>query len=183
MAIKACNFPLLYTKGFNKKAVMQFGPVLPLGIASNCEIMDLWLIEKKEDHFIDTLNHYLPAGVRVTGFDLSDDGSNSLTSLFPYALYSFSDSELSDKIVDGLDLLQKSETYLVEHRKKSIDLKKAICSIKKVDSRYELCVSIGAQDGQNANPIMVMEKLFNVSLVELPLVQMCKEQPLREARY
>ncbi|PCJ15422.1 MAG: hypothetical protein COB02_18040 [Candidatus Cloacimonadota bacterium] len=183
MAIKACNFPLLYTKGFNRKAVMQFGPVLPLGIESKFEIMDLWLVEEKKDTYIETLNHYLPAGVRISSFEFADDGSNSLTSLFPYALYSFSDKNLSEKVQLGLKNLDESESYLVDHRKKQIDLKKAICSIKKSGNRFNLCVSIGAQDGQNANPIMVMEKLFNISLEELPLIEMMKESPLREAIY
>lgn len=183
MAIKACDFPLLYTKGFNKKPVLQFGPVLPLGIESKHEIVDLWLIEEKQDDFIDRLNQYLPSGVVVLGFDLSEDGSNSLTSLFPFALYSFSAKNVDQRFKDGIKTFNENESYLVEHRKKTIDLKKAICSIKEEKDLVQLCVSIGAQDGQNANPIMVMDKLFGVPLEELPLLTMTKEQPLREGIY
>ena len=69
LGVKACDFPVLLSKGFNPRPVMQFGPVLPLGISSRSELLDLWLIDSIDQANIDELNQYLPEGVNVLSFE------------------------------------------------------------------------------------------------------------------
>lgn len=66
-AIARTDLPVWYTEGFNPRVYMTFALPLPLGFQSNCESVDLRLVE---DDFppaqvAEALNRVLPEGIRV----------------------------------------------------------------------------------------------------------------------
>ncbi len=43
--LRRAGLPLLYSRGFTKRPRMQFATATPLGISSDCELLDVWLQE------------------------------------------------------------------------------------------------------------------------------------------
>lgn len=65
-SIKRAKLPVAYTQGFNPRQKMVFGLPMSIGLTSDSEYADIELTEDMEpDVFIDTINKYLPDGIRV----------------------------------------------------------------------------------------------------------------------
>ena len=160
LGIKSCDFPVLLSKGFNPRPVMQFGPVLPLGISSRSELLDLWLIDKIDQSNIDALNNYLPDGVEVLSFEALEPSKKSLSSLFPLARYEMDVNKLDDNFRRALDNFNSEKSFIVQHRDKEIDLSRAVRFAHLEDGRLRLDLSVCSQKGANANPFLVLEKVF-----------------------
>ena len=160
LGVKACDFPVLLSKGFNPRPVMQFGPVLPLGISSRSELLDLWLIDSIDQANIDELNQYLPEGVNVLSFEALEPSKKSLSSLFPLARYEMSINEVTADFKKILSDFLDKESFIVEHRDKEIDLSKAVRSAQMDSEKLSLDLSVCSQKGANANPFLVLDKIF-----------------------
>jgi radical SAM-linked protein len=176
MGMKAARFPNLYSKGFTPRPVMQFGPVLPLGVESLAEVIDLWLLSPLEDNQVIKLNENLPRGLEVRSFQQVALKEPSLSICYPYVRYSASMGKYSESIREPLKAWELSESWPVEHRGREIDLKRAIRSLDLEGESLSMVVSISSQDGHNANPILVMEKLLGISAEfrgEIALVKEC----------
>jgi len=163
MGMKVAGFPSLYSKGFNPRPVMQFGPVLPLGVESQTEVLDLWLLQSLSQSAIDQLNLYLPHGMRVLKFEQVELQGSSLSVSFPFVRYRATLGNFTQGIENSISRWEENPVLLVEHRGRQIDLKKAIRKLELKDQSLSMEVSISSQDGHNANPLMVMEKLFGIS--------------------
>ena len=57
------------------------------------------------------------------------------------------------------DFLSK-ESFIVEHRDKEIDLSKAVRSANMSSGKLSLDLSVCSQKGANANPFLVLDKIF-----------------------
>ncbi|MCA9981214.1 MAG: TIGR03936 family radical SAM-associated protein, partial [Anaerolineales bacterium] len=44
-ALNRAKIPVTYSQGFNPRPKMQFATATPLGMTSECELMDVWLDE------------------------------------------------------------------------------------------------------------------------------------------
>ena len=174
MAMKVAKLPNLYSKGFHPRPVMQFGPVLPLGVESKAEVLDIWLLSPMTPAQLALLNDQLPVGLQVSSYEQVELNESSLSVSFPFVRYRASLGKFSEDAEKSIALWRENSTFLVEHRGKEIDLKKAIRSLDLTEGDLSMEVSICSQDGHNANPIMVMEKLFGISVGlhgEIPLVK------------
>lgn len=47
-ALNRARIPLAYTQGYNPRPRMQLAAALPLGFTSECEMVDIWLLEQVE---------------------------------------------------------------------------------------------------------------------------------------
>jgi len=68
--LRRTNLPVAYSQGFNPKPSVSFGPPLPLGFTSECELIDItfdgWIAPEKIKN---ELNCKTPNGLRI--IDLS----------------------------------------------------------------------------------------------------------------
>ena len=65
-ALRRGKLPLAYSEGFHPHPLISFGPALAVGISSNDEYFDLELTQDEEsEHIKFSLNHNLPAGLRI----------------------------------------------------------------------------------------------------------------------
>jgi len=175
MGLAACSFPMTWSRGFTPRPVMQFGPVLPLGVESLAEVADLWVYAEISQEMINALNQYLPTGVQIQEFFKVDLNQKSLSLLFPYAVYSLDVPSHMGQCVDALRDFDSRESFVVDHRDKEIDLKKAIRTLEIVDRRLMMELNVSSQDGQNANPIMVVDKVLGIPKEQLGMVTLRKE--------
>jgi len=64
--LRRAGLPILYTQGFNARARIQLASALPLGITSECEILDVSLREAVSlDGMIERLAAVSPAGLPI----------------------------------------------------------------------------------------------------------------------
>lgn len=67
--LRRAEFPLEYTRGFNPRPRLQFAAALPVGLTSECELLDVWLTARlplnPPDVLIERLNATSPAGLRT----------------------------------------------------------------------------------------------------------------------
>lgn len=65
--LRRAELPILYTQGFNTRPRLQLATALPLGITSECEIIDVSLRERLPnlDDIPERLESVAPAGLRV----------------------------------------------------------------------------------------------------------------------
>jgi len=65
-AIKRAQLPVAYTQGFNPRQKIVFGLPMSIGLTSDSEYADIELAEDMNpDAFVETMNKYLPDGIRV----------------------------------------------------------------------------------------------------------------------
>lgn len=87
-AFKRAEIPLGFTCGFSPHPKISYGSVLPVGVISDCEFMDIVLTEKlTEEELFKKINLFLPDGLIV--FDLKYTGLNepSLMDSIDTAVY------------------------------------------------------------------------------------------------
>lgn len=70
-AMRRCRIPVAFSKGFNPKPKIIFGPALQLGLESACEYVDVFLIrtisaEERDRLFLNELNYVLPSGLSTS---------------------------------------------------------------------------------------------------------------------
>ncbi len=67
--LRRAEFPLEYTRGFNPRPRLQFATALPVGLTSECELLDVWLTTRlpldAPDALVERLNATSPAGLRT----------------------------------------------------------------------------------------------------------------------
>ncbi|MBI4744024.1 MAG: DUF2344 domain-containing protein [Actinobacteria bacterium] len=102
-AFKRAEFPLSFSSGFSPHPRISYGSVLPLGITSICEFLDVMLIEKlPEEKLLEKINLFLPVGLIV--FEL-----NYVSLSEPSLMSSINVSEYSVTVECNLDLAKLEE--------------------------------------------------------------------------
>ncbi len=89
--LRRAGVRLAYTGGFNPRPRMQFAGALPLGITSECELLDIWLTERVHpDELPAGINAVAPEGLKVYRAEEVPLRAPALQSLLRAAEYEFS---------------------------------------------------------------------------------------------
>jgi radical SAM-linked protein len=119
--LRRADLPLLYTQGFNTRPRIQLASALPLGITSECELLDVSLRETVEpDGLIERLLAVSPPGLRIYEIQNLDIGHPALQTLVESAQYSirFTDSpDLADVTTRINTLLARKSIIKTTERK------------------------------------------------------------------
>lgn len=113
--LRRAKLPLLYTQGFNTRPRLQLASALPLGITSECEIIDVAMKEPVElDGLIDQLLPVSPEGLRIYAVKEVSIDSPALQTLVSSAEYRvhFEDGLDSHALQNRIDALLATETIL-----------------------------------------------------------------------
>ena len=85
---RRAELPIVYSKGFNPQPKMQLASALPLGISSDCELLDVWLEAPVSlETLADRLNTVSPPGLRTRQVAEVDVKSPVLQTLLYSAEY------------------------------------------------------------------------------------------------
>lgn len=85
-AFKRAKIPVKYSQGFNPHILLNIGLPCPVGVSSECEMLDIELKEEMDiSSFITRLNDAMPSGIRI----LSAQRKYNLPDFYDieYALY------------------------------------------------------------------------------------------------
>lgn len=164
--LRRADLPLLYTQGFNTHPRIQLASALPLGITSECEIIDVALRETISlDNLSEKLLAVSPAGLRIYRVREVHPRTPALQTLVRSAEYrlTFPDGLDRADLQARLDALLAQERIVkvkVRKRKKSVtDLRTLILHLWVDDDSGDLHMHLAAGDQGNIRPDDVLAEL------------------------
>jgi radical SAM-linked protein len=166
--LRRANLPILYTQGFNTRPRIQLASALPLGITSECEILEVALrevIELDEEKLIAGLLAVSPTGLDIYHIEESDINGPALQALVR-------SSEYRIRFEDGIDpalLRGKVETILnadaILKEKAGRKGRKSVYNIRplihdiRIDDDNSLIAHLAAGDHGNLRPDQLLEEM------------------------
>ena len=158
--LRRADLPLLYTKGFNTRPRISLAMPLPLGISSECEIIEISLRERIdlcEDQLRKRLLSVSPQGLTISAIIEVDQRASTLHSLVNSAVYRISfldDVEIPD-LQRKIDDLLNRESIIVDRtrrRKRSVmDIRPLILGLR-VENGGSLIAHVSVGDRGNLRP-------------------------------
>ncbi len=176
-AFKRANIPVWYTEGFNPHAYIMFPLALSLGVNSDVEIMDFYIIEEMDfDKIQSNLNAVLPGGLQINKVDLQKDKHTAI-AFSEYKIIIEEDN--INSFNDIFDEFLNQDVIEIEKKTKKkgisvVDIKKYIDIIQKNvnDKTMELLIRLPAGTKININPSLIFEafekyKGFEINVVNI----------------
>jgi radical SAM-linked protein len=165
--LRRAGLPILYTQGFNTRPRIQLAMPLPLGITSECEILDIALRESiacDDADLSDRLLRVSPQGLSIHAIEEVDLREGSLQSRIIGAEYRI---HFVDQLAAGAlqhrisDILQR-ESIVVEkvrkRRRSVMDLRPLINELR-VDDRGDLIAFLSVGERGNMRPDQLIEQM------------------------
>jgi radical SAM-linked protein len=156
---RRAGLPLAYSQGFNPQPRMNLAEALPLGITSECEVMDVWLETQIDlEQAQKDLDRAAPPGMQILTMREVDEQSSSLQTQVVAAEYrvTVSGGVTVDLDSRARDLLSQS-TLMRERRGKHYDLRPLIESLSVEEN--VLVMKLSARDGATGRPDEVLKAL------------------------
>lgn len=163
---RRANLALIYSQGFHPQPKIQLASALPLGFASRCELVDMWI-----DGDVDLvtlparLEKAVPPGLGIIKVEEVDEKSPPLQTQVTFAEYEatmFYQVD-SDWLTSQISACLQAETLPRERRGKAYDLRPLIESINIIDLDSEgnkrLSILLAAREGATGRPEEVLDAL------------------------
>ncbi|MBI4631746.1 MAG: DUF2344 domain-containing protein [Chloroflexi bacterium] len=157
--LRRAGLPLAYSQGFNPQPKMNLAEALPLGITSECEVMDVWLETRIDlEQAKKDLDRATPPGMRILSLNEVDERLPPLQTQVVAAEYRVTVSggvtvDLDSRLRD----LLSQPTLMRERRGKHYDLRPLIESLS-VEENI-LVMKLSARDGATGRPDEVLKAL------------------------
>lgn len=155
--LRRAEMPLVYSQGYNPQPKMQLASALPLGISSDCELLDIWLLEPVNlETLPERLNAVSPPGLHTYRVQEVPPKAPALQTLLHSADYLIT---LAEEVTPDLpqriaDLLSR-ERIERERRGKSYDLRPLILALEPVDTRaFRVRLALGAEGTARPDELM-----------------------------
>lgn len=165
--LRRADLPILYTQGFNTRPRIQLAMPLPLGITSECEMLDVALrepIELDETKLIPFLLSVSPVGLDIHKIEEIETWSSTMQSLVLSAEYRlrFEDGIDPDVLQQKVDDILNRDKIIVEKvrkRKRSIiDLRPLIIDLS-IDDHNDLLAHLSVGERGNMRPDQLIEQM------------------------
>ena len=166
-ALRRADLPILYTQGFNTRPRIQLAMPLPLGITSECEILDAALrerIEFQETELIERLLQVAPRGLTIHAIAEVEARASAMQSLVLSAEYRirFEDGVDAAMLRARIDDLLNRESIIVEkvrkRRRSVMDLRPLIIELY-LDEANDLIAHLSVGDRGNMRPDQLIEQM------------------------
>lgn len=163
--LRRADLPILYTQGFNTRPRIRLAMPLPLGISSECEILDVSLrqrIELDEVAMRDQLLAVSPQGLTIISIVEVDLRASTLHSLIDSAEYRirFVDEIDPDNLRQKIHELMNRPSIIVDRtrrRKRSVmDIRPLILALY-LDDSHDMIAHLSVGDRGNLRPDQLLE--------------------------
>lgn len=163
--LRRAGAPLIYSQGFNPHPQMQIAAALPLGCASTCELLDIWLegnIPPPEE-LLPRLQAAAPEGLTVQAVWPVDEHSPALQTLTRTAIYrvEFNTPPSREDLQDRVKALLEQPAIWRERRGRRYDLHPLIKRLEVLPEEppaLELEVMLSQEEG-TGRPDEVLDAL------------------------
>ena len=159
---RRANLPLAYSQGYRPKPRINLGSALPLGITSECEIVDVWMEEPMDVTEINnSLVEALPPGLEIIKLEEINLKYPSLQSQITSSEYLITLTFPIPDIDNKIDKLLSSEVLIRERRGKDYDLRPLIenLSICYINEFECLRLRLSSREGATGRPEEVLAEL------------------------
>lgn len=163
--LRRAKLPILYTKGFNTRPRIQLATALPLGITSECEIIDVALREIIPlEGIIERILAVSPTGLKIYTIQNASVESAALQTLVRSAEYrvKFVDEFDSDTLQQKINALLAQDRIIKVHirkrRKHITDLRPMIHELK-LDENQHLIAHLATGGQGNVRLEDIIEEL------------------------
>ena len=158
--------PLQYSKGFSEHPKIAFGSGLPLGYASEVELLDVGLTEAIDPQaFVERFNQGLPEGLEILGAAPLPPGSRSLGALIEAADYDVTISE--PWTADALRWFLALDTYEISRPHKDAervdDLRAGVLSAEATDRGFKIRTALKPRSTRPSDVLAAMGKSVGVA--------------------
>ncbi|RKX17808.1 MAG: hypothetical protein DRP35_10290, partial [Candidatus Zixiibacteriota bacterium] len=154
---------IAYSQGFNPSMKLSFGPPLPLGFTSECEIFDLVFDSIVMPYMIENLKKVLPEGINIIDFKIIMTKSKSLGAALNRIAYKVPYQKFwnYEEIQNKLDNILSQENILIERVGKNktteIDIRQGIYQLN-VDNEF-ITMTLGIGTGGYVKPTEIIDLL------------------------
>ncbi|NDJ76905.1 MAG: DUF2344 domain-containing protein [Chloroflexi bacterium] len=164
--LRRAGIPLEYSQGFNPRPRMQFAAALPVGVTSESEFLDAWLLHKLEGDFpaewVARLAATCPSGLvvyTISDVPIRDPALPTRVTSAEYVLSPL-DAALGANMLRerALEILAADHIERVRHNKKPYDLRPLILDLK-LDRDGNLLAYLKTGDGGNGRPDELVDAL------------------------
>ncbi len=144
---RRAEFPIVYSQGFNPQPKMQLASALPLGISSDCELLDVWCREPVSiDMAAAQLNAVSPPGLRTLKVEEVDSRGPALQNLVQSADYLIEVDEVGlEKLAEIVETVTSLDALIRERRGKTYDLRPLILGLEVRDGYLWTRLTQGGQ--------------------------------------
>lgn len=167
-ALRRTDLPVAYSEGYNPRQKMSFGPPLSLGIASVCELFDLYMERWTNPDLVkDELNKVLPEGVEIMEAKNIFSGLASLTAAIKTAVYA---ADVKEDISSIIEKIKDSKEILVSRKEKQINIRPMIEDISYKDGKVNIsvqCSGLGTLRGEEIKGLFPGTDLINLTRIVL----------------
>ena len=161
-SLNRARIPLAYTQGYNPRPRLQLASALPLGFTSDCEMADIWLLEKVDPaDVLDGLRSKLAPGIKILHVEEVNIKAPALQALVKEAEYEVTlarDVEY-EKLKQKVHLLLSSTELTRIRRGKEYDLRPLIIDLKVYqaeDCTALLSMKLDQRPGKTGRPDEVL---------------------------
>ena len=152
--IRRADIPVAYSQGFNPRQKLSFGPPLSLGIASECEFLDIYADKwMNPEEVKNRLRLVLPSGIEIIETSNLFEGLPSLSASITKAEYSMQAKGISQKTIDNI--LSSSE-IIVKRKEKEVNIRPLIDTVSYSDGVLRVIVKCGEKGTVRPNEIRSM---------------------------
>jgi radical SAM-linked protein len=171
--IRRAQLPLAYSQGFNPRPKLVLAAALPLGITSECEIIEFWLEEEVPLSLIETcLDEALPPGIRIRRIESIGLTCPKLPNLMEKSIYEVTLLESIPNLDKRIANLLQRQEVIRERRGKRYDLRPLILSVEGMkaasNGEQRIRMDLLAKPGNTGRPDEVLKALdINFHLVRI----------------
>lgn len=141
-ALNRAKIPVTYSQGFNRRPKMQFATATPLGMTSECEMMDVWLDEALDTAVAhEMMMQRMAPGIEVLAVQevpLQGDTLQTLTRETVYEAVIPAETMSAEMLRERVAELLAADTLLrertVKRKVKSYDLRPLILDLQLVET-------------------------------------------------
>ncbi|MEW6556653.1 MAG: TIGR03936 family radical SAM-associated protein [Elusimicrobiota bacterium] len=165
-AVRRANLPVCTSFGFSPQLKISFGPPLPVGYTSTCELFDIEMSRRvlpEDIHKV--LSDNLPAGFEVISISSVPVITKPIELLVNVAKYSVEMIWQRETGEIKINEFFATKEFLIERltdkSKRIIDVRPLVINMKQTDNILEMILRFGPK--KTAKPDVIIQKMFGLS--------------------
>jgi len=163
-AFRRADLPMQFSQGFSPKVRLNLASALPLGITSDCEVIDFWLVRSNQlDEVHRALASALPAEIQILSLEIVPLTLPSLQSSMQASEYlvNFGDEVKADQLQARVNEFMSATEIIRIRRGKPYNLRALTQSLEVVStpSQLQLLMRLDGREGATGRPDEVISQL------------------------
>ncbi len=178
-AIRRANLPVAFSQGFNPRMLLVFGNPLPVGLMSDCEMVDVeFETAVDSEKTAEVLNGVFGGVIEISGAEVLKKPYDNITKLYTKATYEITLETMSvtSFAAHCRDFLAKSVPLEVMKKSKSgeklTDIRPMIYDVSCEDGKFLITVACAQE--QNLKAELAVNSLAQILFTNIKIIDIKK---------